>query len=199
MMMPARLARTFTAAATLAFLALLACAQKPPEHGTVINDPQPAPPLHLADPAGRAFDLAAQRGQPAFVYFGYTHCPDACPTTLTDWARAKALLGASGSRVRLLFVSVDPDRDTPEIAARYARQFDPAFVGLVVPAAQLEGIKTAWGFAVEHEEMPGMKADEYGVSHPAGVFFVDSDGKMKFVFAPGSKPEEIASDLKRLM
>lgn len=197
MMTPARFVRLFTAGA--AVLAVLGCAQKPPEHGTIIGDPQPAPPLHLADASGRAFDLAAQRGQPAFVYFGYTHCPDACPTTLTDWARAKALLGASGSRVRFLFVSVDPDRDTPEIAERYARQFDPAFVGLVVPAAQLDGIKTAWGFAVDHEEMPGMKPDDYGVSHPAGVFFVDSDGKMKFVFAPGSKPEEIASDLKRLM
>jgi protein SCO1/2 len=184
---------------TAAAVAATACAGKPPEHGTYIQDPEPAPALRLTDGAGHPFDLAAQHGRLTFVYFGYTHCPDACPTTLTDWARAKALLGAKGARVHMVFVSVDPARDTPEIAAHYARQFDTTFTGLVASGAQLDSIKTAWGFAVEREEMPGMKPDEYGVGHPAGVYFVDGDGRMKFVFAPGSKPEEIASDLKRLL
>jgi protein SCO1/2 len=197
MMMPVHVVRTFTAVAAIA--TIMACRAKPPEHGTLIDDPQPAPALRLADAEGRAFDLAAQHGQPTFVYFGYTHCPDACPTTLTDWARAKALLGAAGSRVHFVFVSVDPDRDTPEVAERYARQFDPSFTAIVATAAQLESIKAAWGFAVERDEMPGMKMGEYGVSHPAGVYFVDGDGRMKFVFAPGSTPAELASDLKRLM
>jgi protein SCO1/2 len=180
-------------------LTMLACKGKPPEHGTLIDDPQPAPALNLADATGHAFDLAAQHGQLTFVYFGYTHCPDACPTTLTDWARAKALLGASGAAVHFVFVSVDPARDTPQVAQAYAHQFDSTFTGLAASDAQLDAIKKAWGFAVERDEMPGMKADEYGVSHPAGVYFIDGDGKMKFVFAPGSKPAEIASDLKRLM
>jgi protein SCO1/2 len=197
MMMPARLVRTLTAAA--AAVLILACRGKPPEHGLLIDDPQPAPALHLADAQGRAFDLAARHGQRTFVYFGYTHCPDACPTTLGDWARARGLLGSKGAAVHFVFVSVDPERDTPQVAQRYARQFDSTFTGLVASAAQLDSIKTAWGFAVEREEMPGMKMGEYGVSHPAGVYFVDGDGRMKFVFAPGSKPDEIASDLKRLM
>lgn len=188
--------RAFAIAATVA---VAACAGKPPEHGTLIQDPQSAPALHLTDATGHPFDLAAQHGHLTFVYFGYTHCPDACPTTLTDWARAKALLGSKGGAVHMVFVSVDPARDTPEIVAHYAHQFDSTFTGLVASGAQLDSIKTAWGFAVEHEEMPGMKPDEYGVGHPAGVYFVDGDGRMSFVFAPGSKPEEIASDLKRLM
>jgi len=194
---PAHFVRTLTAVAVA--LAVVACNAKLPEHGTLIDDPQPAPALHLADAQGRAFDLAAQRGQLTFVYFGYTHCPDACPTTLTDWARAKALLGSTGAAVHVVFVSVDPGRDTPEIARNYAARFDSSFTGLVATAEQLETIKTAWGFAVERDEMPGMKMDEYGVSHPAGVYFVNREGKLQFVFAPGSKPEEIASDLKRLM
>jgi protein SCO1 len=197
MMTPAQRVRTLTAAA--AVVTVMACTKQPPEHGTLIPDPQPAPALRLADAQGHAFELAAQHGRLTFVYFGYTHCPDACPTTLTDWARAKALLGSNGVAVHFVFVSVDPDRDTPQLAQRYAMQFDTAFTGLVASAAQLDSIKTAWRFAVERDEMPGMKSGEYGVTHPAGVYFVDGDGKMKFVFAPGSKPEEIASDLKRLL
>jgi protein SCO1/2 len=193
---PRTVLRAFAIAAAVA---VTACTAKPPEHGTYIQDPELAPALRLTDAAGHAFDLAAQHGRLTFVYFGYTHCPDACPTTLTDWARAKALLGSKGAGVHMVFVSVDPARDTPEIAAHYARQFDSTFTGLVASAAQLDSIKTAWSFAVEREEMPGMKPDAYGVGHPAGVYFVDGDGRMKFVFAPGSKPEEIASDLKRLM
>lgn len=196
-MTPARFVRTLAAGAAL--LAAAACKEKPPEHGTLIEDAQPAPPLHLTDAQGQAFDLAAQRGKLTFVYFGYTHCPDACPTTLTDWARAKALLGQKAPAVHFVFVSVDPERDTPEIAQRYARQFDSTFTGLVATPSQLETVKNVWGFAVERDEMPGMKTGEYGVSHPAGVYFVDADGKLKFVFAPGSKPDEIASDLKRLL
>jgi protein SCO1/2 len=197
MMTPAHLVRTLTGG--VAILAAVACGGEPPEHGFPIDDPHPAPALRLADAQGRPFDLAAQHGRLTFVFFGYTHCPDACPTTLTDWARAKALLGPMGSRVQFVFVSVDPDRDTPQAAQNYARQFDPAFTGLVVPAAQLDGVKAAWKFSIEREDMPGMKPGEYGVSHPAGVFFVDGDGRMRFVFAPGSKPEEIAADLRRLM
>ena len=190
--------RTFVVA--VAAIATFGCSSKPPEHGTLIDSPQAAPLLHLTDAAGRPFDLAAQQGKRTFLYFGYTHCPDACPTTLTDWARAKALLGAQGSAIQFVFVSVDPERDTPQISAAYARQFDSGFIGLTAAAgAQLDSVKTSWSFAVERDEMPGMKMGEYGVSHPAGVYFIDRDGKFKFVFAPGSKPEELASDLKRLM
>lgn len=197
MMTPAHLLRTL-AAGTAAVLCL-ACKPKVPEHGVLVPNRQAPPPLHLADAQGRVFDLAAQRGRPTFIFFGYTHCPDACPTTLSDWARARALLGSKGSNVHFVFVSVDPARDTPDVAQRYARQFDSTFTGLVASPVQLDSIKTAWGFMVERDEMPGMKAGEYGVTHPAGVYFIDGDGIMKFVFAPGSKPAEIASDIGRLM
>jgi len=197
MMTRVHLVRTLVAG-TAAVLSL-ACRAKPPEHGMLIVDPQAAPALRLADAQGRPFDLSAQHGRLTFVFFGYTHCPDACPTTLTDWARARALLGPKGEAVHFVFVSVDPGRDSPAEAQRYARQFDPAFTGLAASAAEVDSIKAAWNFAVERDDMPGMKAGEYGVTHPAGVFFIDGDGRMKFVFAPGTTPADLASDLRRLL
>ena len=197
MMTPANVVRTCSAAAAVMLFA--ACRAEPPEHGILMDPPRPAPALHLSYADGREFDLVAQHLQLTFVYFGYTHCPDACPATLTDWARARAMLGASARKVHFVFVSVDPERDAPEAVQRYARQFDSTFVGLVATPAQVESITRAWGFAVEREQMPGMKMGEYGVSHPAGVYFVDGEDQLRFIFSPGTKSADVASDLKRLM
>jgi|SRR5579862_2865230 len=174
-----------------------ACERKAPQHGMVVTDAQPAPALALRDADGRAFDVAAERGHTVLLYFGYTHCPDVCPATLADFARAHRMLGRDGNRMHFVFVSVDPERDTPAVAASYARQFDSTFTGLAASAADVEAIKAAWGFAVAKEEMPGMAG--YGVSHPAGVFVIDRDGKLRFVFAPGTTAEDLAADLKLLL
>ena len=176
-----------------------ACGEKPPLHGMTVPGSQMAPALLLHDSRGQAFDLAAERGKVVLLYFGYTHCPDVCPATLADLARARRILGVKGDRMRVAFVSVDPARDTPAATESYAWQFDSTFVGLVPTAAQLDTIKAAWGFAVERDSMPGMKPGEYGVTHPAGVFFVDREGRVRFVFAPGTKGDEYAADLRRMM
>lgn len=169
-------------------------------HGTLVSDAWQAPALRLHDSRGVAFDLAEQRGRPVLIFFGFTHCPDVCPTTLADFARARRLLAQRArDALRFVFVTVDPERDTPARAEQYAWQFDSSFVALAPTATQLDSIKAAWGFAVQKEEMPGMKHAEYSVSHPAGVFFVDGDGMVRFVFAPGTKPEDLAEDLKRLL
>ena len=189
--------RALPGAALLALFLVAACGEKPPLHGMSVPGEQAAPALVLHDSRGQLFDLAAERGKVVLVYFGYTHCPDVCPTTLSDFARARKILGVKNDRMRLVFVSVDPERDTPAATESYAWQFDSTFTGFAPTAAQLDTIKTAWGFAVMKEEMPGMAA--YGVSHPAGVFFVGRDGKLRFVFAPGTKGEELAADLRRLM
>jgi len=173
------------------------CGERAPLHGMTIPDVQSAPALVLRDSRGRTFDLAAERGKVVLLYFGYTHCPDACPTTLADFARARRILGAKSDQLRFVFVSVDPERDTPALIASYAWQFDSTFTGLASTATQLDTIKTAWGFTVAKEEMEGMAG--YGVTHPAGVFFVDRQGKVRFVFAPGTKSEDLAADLKRLL
>ena len=185
------------AALVAALVGAAACAKEAPSHGMSVPDAQAAPALVLHDSRGQAFDLAAERGKAVLLYFGYIHCPDVCPTTLADFARARRIAGVQAGRVRFVFVSVDPERDTPALAEAYAWQFDSTFTGLAPTAAQLDSIKTAWGFAVAKEVMPGMAG--YGVTHPAGVFFIDRVGKVRFVFAPGTKSEDLAADLKRLL
>jgi protein SCO1/2 len=146
------------------------------------------------------FDLGAEKGRTVFVYFGYTHCPDVCPATLADFARARRTLPAKlRNAMRLVFVSVDPERDTPAATEKYVWQFDSTFVALVPSVAQLDSIKTAWGFAMERDSMPGMKHEEYGIAHPAGVFMVDREGRVRMVFGPAMKPEDLAADLRRIL
>lgn len=189
--------RTHPALLLVAAVLAAACGKEAPVHGMLIREPQAAPALQLHDSRGRAFDLAGERGRAVLVYFGYTHCPDVCPTTIADFARARATLGVKPDRMRFVFVSVDPERDTPALADAYARQFDSTFVGLAPTVAQLDTIKAAWGFVVVKEVMPGMTG--YGVTHPAGVFFIDRNGSVRFVFAPGTKSDGLAADLKRLL
>ena len=207
MMIPARTRRSRVctvagaAAASVALAALLAsaaCRDQAPFHGNVIADPLPAPVLRIDDPRG--FDLSAQKGRVILLYFGYTHCPDVCPTTLADFARAiRSLSDKQRTGVHFVFMSVDPGRDTPAVTEAYVRKFDTTFAALAPTAAKLDSIKTTWGFAVERDSMPGMKGDSYGVSHPAGVFVIDRLGSVRMIFNPGIKAEDIASDLKRIL
>jgi len=177
----------------------LACATDAPLHGTVIDPPQEAPVVRIADAAGVTFDLDGERGKRSvLLFFGYTHCPDVCPATLSDWVRVKKALGSSATAVRFVFVSVDPGRDTPQAARNYAWQFDSTFVGLAPTTAQLDTLQSRWTFAVRHEEIPGMKPGEYGVAHPAGSFVIDKSGRIREILAPNTKPDDIASDLRRL-
>jgi protein SCO1/2 len=187
----------------LAVVTLPACREPAPFHATIIADPLPAPALRLRDSQDRTFDLGAEKGRTVLVYFGYTHCPDLCPTTLADVARARSMLAArQRGTVRFVFVSVDPERDTPPATQEFVQRFDSSFVGLAPSAAQLDSIKSAWGFTVERDSMPGMpgmQAGAYGVSHPAGIFVIDREGRVRLVFSPATQPNDIASDLKRMM
>ncbi len=184
--------------AAVAALALAGCRAEPPHlSGVQFSPPEPAPALRLTDVEGKVFELAAQRGRVVLLYFGYTHCPDICPTTLSDWAKARAALGAAGEKVQLVFVSVDPERDTPGVSAAYVKQFSASIVGLTASAADLDTIKKDWGFAVMKEET-GSPAG-YGVSHPGQTYVVDAQGLGREVLPPGTPPATIASDLKALI
>ncbi len=190
--------RTCRAAFTAALITAAACAKPVPMHGTMITDPQPAPPLVLTGADGKRFDLAAEKGRVVLVYFGYTHCPDACPTMLSDWAKVRRTLGADGAHVRYVFAAVDPDRDTPQVAADYARKFDDAILGLAVERADIDKVRKDWGFAVFKEFLPSMPAGTYGVIHPGQAFVVYPDGKLTMIYPPNTKPDDIAADLKRI-
>ncbi|WKW10936.1 SCO family protein [Pseudogemmatithrix spongiicola] len=178
-----------------AALMLAACSGKL-ERGIVIEDADPAPALAFTAADGQRFDLAAERGKVVMLYFGYTHCPDVCPTTLSDWARAKRALGADTTNIRFVFVSMDPDRDTPELALTYARQFDGAFVGLTGTPLELEDLKKRWSIAAYPEGDP--RDGFYTVAHPAHTFVVDRQGRLRVLFQPGVSGEELAQDLRKL-
>lgn len=179
-----------------ALLLLTAACSGNLERGIVIEDADPAPALVFTAADGQPFDLAAQRDKVVLLYFGYTHCPDVCPTTMSDWARAKRALGADTTDVRFVFVSMDPDRDTPEIALKYARQFDASFVGLTGSTQELEDLKKRWSIAAYPEGDP--RDGFYTVAHPAHTFVVDRQGRLRVLFDPGVPGEDLARDLRKL-
>lgn len=181
--------------AALPLLIVAGCRE--PLRGIVFEDPEPAAALVFTDAEGKAFDLAAQKGAVVLVYFGYTHCPDVCPTTLSDWASAKRALGEDAERVRFVFVSVDPGRDSPELALAYARQFDASFVGVTGTAAELETLKTAWRIAAYPEGDP--RTRNYTVAHPAHTYVVDTQGRLRVLYEPGVRGEELAEDIRKLL
>jgi protein SCO1/2 len=186
-----RVLRTIPLLATL----LTACGE--PIRGVVMDDPEPAPALALTAFDGTRFALESEKGKLVLLYFGYTHCPDVCPTTMGDWARAKRALGERAERVRFVFVSMDPDRDTPELAQGYARQFDPSFVGLSGTTEEIEALKKAWSIAAYPEGDP--RFGDYTVAHPAHTFVVDRQGRLRVLFPPGVSGEELAADLRKLL
>ena len=138
---------------------------------------RPAPTFRIALAGSGSFDMVQQRGRVVVLFFGYTHCPDVCPTTLSDFARVRARLGPRAERVRFVFISVDPARDTPEDALRYARAFDSTFVGLSTDSASLAPIMRGFGVGAYRE--PGGDARNYAVAHTASVFIVDPEGRQR--------------------
>jgi len=191
-----RIAR-LTTLAIVAAVALTALGCDNSMRGVVIQNPDPAPPLALTAFDGTRFDLAAEKGNVVLLYFGYAHCPDVCPTTMSDWARARRALGDRADRVRWVFVSMDPDRDSPELALGYARQFDPSFLGVTGTDEQLESLKRAWGIAAYPEGDP--RTRDYTVAHPAHTFVVDRRGRLRVLIEPGVGGEELAKGIRKLL
>ncbi|HEY0778642.1 MAG TPA: SCO family protein [Gemmatirosa sp.] len=183
----------------------------PPLHGAAYTTAEPAPPLRLPrariDAATDTFDLArdgAAAGRAALVFFGYTHCPDVCPTTLADWARVKRTLAAHApsdtARVRFVFITVDPERDSAAVVARYVAQFDPSFVGLTGPRPTVDAVQAAWHVSSFREPAPaGAPPASYTVSHPAQVFLVGPDGRLRTVYPLGVPPADVAADLQQVL
>jgi protein SCO1 len=153
--------------------------------------------LRLEDAEGQARTLADFRGKVVVVSFGYTHCPDVCPTTLADQAKAMKLLGAESSRVQVLFVTVDPKRDTAELLRQYVPAFDPSFIGLRGDDAATEQATKA--FHVYAKARPGASPESYTVDHSSQSFVLDPQGRLRLVVPYGTAPSAIASDLRLLM
>jgi protein SCO1/2 len=188
----------FLPVAALLLFSLAACSP-PAFNGVTFDPPEPAPPLRLTDSTGTPFSLEAQKGKVVLVFFGYTHCPDICPTTLLDWKKAAAALGDRARDVRFIFVSVDPERDSPAVAQRYAARFDPSFTGLSGTPAEIETLLESWKLAAFRDGIPGDTAAVYTMSHPSQVSVVDPDGRLRLMHRAGLTPAQIAADIRALL
>ena len=185
-----------------ALIALSACAAPTTssissEAGTVLEPPAPIVDFSLPSSLGRPYGLADMRGKPALIFFGYTFCPDVCPTTLADFRRIKADLGAKADSVNFIFISVDPERDTPEVLARHISAFDPAFIGLQGDEATLKKIGTTFG--LYYQKNAPRDDGSYLVDHSSAVYLADSDGQIRVVYSYGTAYEAIAKDVTKFI
>jgi protein SCO1/2 len=151
----------------------------------------------LTDHTGKVRTLADFRGKVVALFFGYTHCPDVCPTTLSDFAMAIRELGADGQKVQVLFVTVDPERDTPELLAKYVPAFNPTFLGMYTDPASLAEL--AKEFKVVYQKNSVKSPTDYLMDHSAGTYVFDSQGRLRLHIAYGTGPKAIAQDLRTLL
>jgi protein SCO1/2 len=165
--------------------------------GAVHEPPRPAPALRLTRGDGGTYDIAGDRGRFVLVFFGFTRCPDICPATLERWVRVRRALGDDAERVRFLFVSVDPKRDTPDVAASYAAGFDTTFVGVSGTEREVGETALAWGVAATRAN-GGDNAD-YDVVHASQVFVVDAEGLLRWGYGRSVTAEEIAAGIRSLL
>ena len=151
--------------------------------------------LELTDHTGRARTLQDFRGKAVVVFFGFTHCPDVCPTTLADASQAIRQLGPDAQRVQVLFVTVDPERDTKELLARYVTAFDPAFLGLHGDAAATQ--RAAKEFKVYYERRK--TGDGYSIDHSAQSYVIDPKGQLRLFIRHDRIRTDLPDDLRVLL
>jgi protein SCO1/2 len=166
--------------------------------GFVYPEPKAISPFSLSTQDGRRFDLESLRGKWSFVYFGYTYCPDVCPTTLAELARARKLLGQAGvdAATQYVFVSIDPQRDTLQRLAQYVAFFDPTFLGATGSDEALSGFTRQIGVAYAFPG--GKKGDRYAVDHSSIVALFDPDARLHAVFTPPQEAQGIAEGFRKI-
>lgn len=165
--------------------------------GSLIEPPLPTADFSLKQADGKIFRLSEQQGQFVLLYFGYTFCPDVCPTTLYDLARAKERLGKDASEIQVLMVTVDPERDDPDHLEKYVTTFDPSFIGLTGDITELETIWSDFGVYRKKNETNG--ASGYLVDHASRVYVIDRNGDLRMTFPFGMEFEAMADDLAHLL
>lgn len=177
---------------------LVACGEAKPQFKAIdVTGAEYARGFQLTDHEGRPRTLADFRGKAVVVFFGYTQCPDVCPTTLAEIAEAKRLLGPDGAKVQGVFVTVDPQRDTAELLKAYMANFGPDFVALRGTPEQLAEV--AKEYKIYYKKVDGKSPGNYTMDHSAGSYVYDPQGRVRLYTRYGTGPEALASDLKVLL
>jgi len=185
-------------AASLSALALLGCDAKPSlgdVRGLDLSDADFARDFHLFDTQGQARSLADFHGKVLMVFFGFTQCPDICPTALFRASEVKQLLGQDAHRLDVAFITVDPERDTPEILDAYVKAFDPQFIGLRGDADQTR--KAAQEFKVYYAKVP--TGSSYTMDHTALTYVFDTRGKLRLALRHNQTAQDYAHDIRRVL
>lgn len=162
------------------------------------DPPNPAASLGSAvDQHGEPFSLEDHRGELTYIFFGYTHCPDFCPATLTDFIDVKDKLGDDADQVNFVMVTVDPERDTPARLGEYMEFFDPSFYGLSMPPEETKTVARDWFIDYSYEDANSQGG--YAVNHTVTSYVVDKDGNLRLTYPSGFSTDDIASDLEYLI
>ena len=182
--------------AGLIVVVLLAPILRPHEfHGAILQSDSQAPELNLMTTEGEQLDLAMYEDRVVVLYFGYTYCPDVCPTTLSEVARAKRELGTD--EIQVIMITVDPERDTPEVLTRYVTSFDPSFLGAYGSEEQIAEAAALYGVFFESRAEPDVAG--YLVDHTATLLVIDTDGRLKLLLPFGVSATEMAADFDALL
>ncbi len=173
------------------------CSAPPPAFkGTVIEPPTDAPPVNLRDHNGKDFRISENKGKILLLFFGFTHCPDACPSTLMNWETIKKEIRANEDNVKFVFISVDPSRDSQKSLHKYVALYGDDIIGLTGTQKDLDPIYKSYGIFAEKELK---KNRDYLINHTTSIILIDKQGKWRLNYSYGTSPIDIALDIKRLL
>jgi protein SCO1 len=187
--------RVFVAALLAATLS--ACDKAPQFNATDVTGADYGSLLSLPDANGKTRSIADFPGKVVAVFFGYTQCPDACPTSLALMADVTKKLGEDGKRLQVILVTVDPERDTPQLLGQYVTAFDPGFIALRGSLAQTKAV--AQSFNVFYEKRGDIAGGKYTMDHTAGIYLFDPKGRARLFVRYGETPENLLADIKLLL
>ena len=177
---------------------LSACGNKAPQfHATDITGADYGAALNLPDASGQTRTMADFSGKVVAIFFGYTQCPDACPTSLSLMADVTNKLGDDGKRLQTVFISVDPERDTAQLLGQYAAAFNPTFIALRGTVEQTKAVAKA--FNVYYEKRGDVASGRYTMDHTAGIYLLDAKGRTRLFVRYGETPENLLADVKLLL
>jgi len=178
-------------------LLLIACSDPPELNGTVYSEPRETPEFTLQATGRESVSAEDYRGKVVPIYFGYTFCPDVCPTTMANLARVQREVDDDGDDMQVLMITVDPQRDTSQVVQDYVTSFHPTFVGLSGTEAQIATATEPFG--VFYEAAEGSAASGYLVDHTARIFVLDKSGALRVTYAYDTPVEEIIADMRVLI
>lgn len=182
----------------LAVLALTACSPDKPKFNAIdITGADYAKGFNLTDHMGQSRRLSDFKGKVVVLFFGYTQCPDVCPTSMVELAEVKRLLGADGDKLQGVFVTVDPARDTAELLKAYMANFDPTFVAFIPTPEQLAVV--AKDYKIYYKKVDGKTSTSYTVDHSAGSYVYDTQGNLRLYSRYGVGPQVLAQDIQTLL